>query len=78
MNVFEDTSDNPPFEGPEKLLEAWFASSDDAANVKGNGLRKIPRSVWEDMLDLVRCKVLSVIQGEEVDAYLLRCCASRV
>jgi len=66
-----------PFEGPEKLLEVWFAPS--AASVQDThpskdgrvGLRKIPRSVWEDMLDIVKCKVLSVAEGDQVDAYLL-------
>ena len=69
---------SPPFEGPEKLLEVWFAPS--AASVQDtpspedgrSGLRKIPRSVWEDMLDIVKCKVLSVIEGDQTDAYLLR------
>ncbi|KAI9463764.1 S-adenosylmethionine decarboxylase [Boletus coccyginus] len=68
---------SPPFEGPEKLLEVWFAPS--AASVQDtpspedgrSGLRKIPRSVWEDMLDIVKCKVLSVIEGDQTDAYLL-------
>lgn len=59
---------NPPFEGPEKLLEIWF--SPPAAG--GLGLRSVPREKWEEMLDIVRCKVLSVIQGIELDAYLLR------
>lgn len=36
------------------------------------GLRKVKREVWEDMLKVVKCQVLSVIEGEEVDAYLLR------
>ncbi|KAG8213847.1 S-adenosylmethionine decarboxylase [Butyriboletus roseoflavus] len=66
-----------PFEGPEKLLEVWFAPS--AASVQHAhsqkdtrlGLRKIPRCVWEDMLDIVKCKVLSVIEGDQTDAYLL-------
>ncbi|KAG6369666.1 S-adenosylmethionine decarboxylase [Boletus reticuloceps] len=65
-----------PFEGPEKLLEVWFAPS--AASVHSThspdgrvGLRKIPRRVWEDMLDIVKCKVLSVIEGDQTDAYLL-------
>lgn len=67
-----------PFEGPEKLLEVWFAPSaasvQDAHSPKDTraGLRKIPRSVWEDMLDIVKCKVLSFIEGEQTDAYLLR------
>ncbi|KAF8554717.1 S-adenosylmethionine decarboxylase [Imleria badia] len=66
-----------PFEGPEKLLEVWFAPSaasvPDALSPKDGrvGLRKIPRHVWEDMLDIVKCKVLSVIEGDQTDAYLL-------
>lgn len=93
-----DTSPGP-FEGPEKLLEVWFAPSADAlggharpahtgkANGDGSvefregtstsgeafrGLRAVPRAVWEEMLDIVKCKVLSVVEGEELDAYLLR------
>ena len=71
-----------PFEGAEKLLEIWFAPSatalqdphsPDGARV---GLRKIPRHVWEDMLGIVKCKVLSVIEGDQTDAYLLRCVRS--
>lgn len=96
-----------PFEGPEKLLEVWFApspeelplsqghdagngagSSSSATTVNGSGrayrgpspgvqgewkgLRRVPREVWEEMLDIVKCKVLSVVEGEEIDAYLLR------
>lgn len=68
-----------PFEGPEKLLEIWFAESADVFETSGDaqdgrkGLRLVPRSVWEEMLDIVKCKVLSVIEGRETDAYLLRC-----
>ncbi|KAB5595175.1 S-adenosylmethionine decarboxylase proenzyme [Ceratobasidium theobromae] len=75
-----DTTDSlnvSPFEGPEKLLEIWFAESADAVETIGTeqdgrkGLRLVPRQVWEDMLDIVKCKVLSVIEGRETDAYLL-------
>ncbi|KAJ7782993.1 S-adenosylmethionine decarboxylase [Mycena metata] len=63
-----------PFEGPEKLLEIWFAPSpahlDDAASPRC-GLRKVESAVWEEMLDIVKCKVLSVVHGDEMDAYLL-------
>ncbi|KAI8611870.1 S-adenosylmethionine decarboxylase, partial [Chytriomyces sp. MP71] len=38
---------------------------------KRTGLRTIPRPVWEEMLDIVQCKVLSVINNEHADAYLL-------
>ncbi|GAA5962735.1 hypothetical protein JCM3765_006185 [Sporobolomyces pararoseus] len=83
VTVFDDASPGP-FEGPEKLLELWFAPSvQDVVNrglpLKGGrkgkerwtGLRQVERSVWEEMLDEVQCKVLSVIEGEETDAYLL-------
>ncbi|KAK4054035.1 spermidine resistance protein [Microbotryomycetes sp. JL221] len=38
---------------------------------KMNGLRSVGKTVWDSMLDEVQCKVLSVIEGEDVDAYLL-------
>ncbi|KAF9529310.1 S-adenosylmethionine decarboxylase [Crepidotus variabilis] len=65
-----------PFEGPEKLLEIWFEPSPaDVPNINGSeaklGLRAVPRQIWEDMLDIVKCKVLNVIEGLEMDAYLL-------
>lgn len=84
------SADSFCFEGPEKLLEIWFAPSEDdlppsapiddqdgvrrRAQRDGEewkGLRQVPRDVWEDMLDLVQCKVLSFVEGEETDAYLL-------
>ena len=80
--VVEDFHDPcGPFEGPEKLLELWFAEeprdvtacrwSDPDARPGHFGLRSVPKAVWETMLDIVKCKVLSVIQGTHVDAYLL-------
>jgi S-adenosylmethionine decarboxylase len=91
-----DLASSPgPFEGPEKLLEIWFAPSSDAAcsaasshasssrlrqrsDVPGasptsnfGGLRRVPRAIWEEMLDIVKCKVLSTVEGEDLDAYLL-------
>ncbi|TIA78403.1 hypothetical protein E3P98_03855 [Wallemia ichthyophaga] len=57
-----------PFEGPEKLLEIWF----DCGAFRGDGgLRKVSRSEWENMLQLVNCQILSVIIGDSIDAYLL-------
>jgi S-adenosylmethionine decarboxylase len=66
-----------PFEGPEKLLEIWFAPTPcDEGGRDGVerhvGLRTVDRRVWEDMLDVVKCKVLSVVIGQDMDAYLLR------
>ncbi|BCR90970.1 adenosylmethionine decarboxylase SPE2 [Aspergillus chevalieri] len=60
------------FEGPEKLLEVWFAPS---ANQLGSampaGLKAVPEEIWKDMLDLVNCQVLSIVASDDVDAYLL-------
>lgn len=77
LHLQVDAQASAPFEGPEKLLEIWFAPS--AAHVPHIGgpdgkvgLRAIPRQIWEDMLQIVKCKVLSVIEGTEIDAYLLR------
>ncbi|KAL6722277.1 spermidine resistance protein [Lecanora helva] len=61
------------FEGPEKLLEVWFSASSTylpSPTVQG-GLKVVPSEVWKDMLDLVNCKILSVVESENVDAYLL-------
>ncbi|KAK9383573.1 S-adenosylmethionine decarboxylase [Kockiozyma suomiensis] len=61
------------FEGPEKLLEVWFAPDRFRlpSTMARDGLKSVKRPLWEDMLDYVHCKVLSVIGTEEVDAYLL-------
>ena len=83
MSHDEEPPANGPFEGPEKLLEIWFAPSAadchdaPAPGIPGPdggkfGLRKVPRAVWEEMLDIVKCKILSVVEGMEMDAYLLR------
>ena len=77
MEVADVFASSAPFEGPEKLLEIWFAPSPadvpDASSITGkHGLRRIRRSVWEDMLAIVKCKILSVVEGSETDAYLLR------
>lgn len=76
-DIADDYQASAPFEGPEKLLEIWFAPSaayvpalDNACEHK-TGLRTVSRQTWEDMLDIVKCKVLSVIEGTEMDAYLL-------
>ncbi|KAL8855591.1 MAG: hypothetical protein Q9178_007783 [Gyalolechia marmorata] len=68
-----DLDSTNSFEGPEKLLEVWFSASPQSlpeASAAG-GLKVVPPNVWKDMLDLVNCKVLSIVESEEVDAYLL-------
>ena len=64
-----DESFSGGFEGPEKLLEMWFAEN--PAEI-GLGLKEISREDWDHMLRKVGCKVLSVIKSAAVDAYLLR------
>ncbi|KAF2153208.1 S-adenosylmethionine decarboxylase [Myriangium duriaei CBS 260.36] len=61
------------FEGPEKLLEVWFSPSANALPVTAqpNGLKAVSGETWKEMLDLVNCQVLSTIESEHVDAYLL-------
>lgn len=70
----DETDPQGPFEGPEKLLELWFGDSQ--SDVSGQGLMAVESSVWEEMLDIVKCKVLSTIRGTDADAYLLRCVSS--
>jgi S-adenosylmethionine decarboxylase len=63
------------FEGPEKLIEIWFAppvKSDQEVPSVPDLRRQVDRQTWEAMLDIVRCKILSVISNEHADAYLLR------
>ncbi|GIZ47332.1 hypothetical protein CKM354_001042700 [Cercospora kikuchii] len=68
-----DLDSSNAFEGPEKLLEVWFTESDKALppSAVPNGLKAVSQDTWKEMLDLVNCKVLSVIESGNVDAYLL-------
>lgn len=38
---------------------------------KKEGLRLVKQEVWEEMLNIVQCRVLSTLQNENADAYLL-------
>lgn len=68
-----DLDSTNAFEGPEKLLEVWFAPSPDALPITAaeNGLQSVSAATWKGMLDLVHCEVLSVAEAEDLDAYLL-------
>ncbi|OJJ48490.1 hypothetical protein ASPZODRAFT_61905 [Penicilliopsis zonata CBS 506.65] len=67
-----DLDSSNAFEGPEKLLEVWFAPSAEALGpAQPAGLKAVPEEIWKDMLDLVNCKVLSIVSSEDLDAYLL-------
>lgn len=68
-----DLDSTHAFEGPEKLLEIWFSPNKNALPLSAahDGLRSVPRTQWEEMLDIVKCKVLSTVSSSEMDAYLL-------
>lgn len=68
-----DLDSSNAFEGPEKLLEVWFTPSPELLppSVSPEGLKCVSKERWEQMLDIVKCKVLSVLKNEHVDAYLL-------
>lgn len=72
-DVVADLDSSNAFEGPEKLLEVWFAPSADAlpAGAAPLGLKAVSKDTWVTMLDMVHCKILSVLESESVDAYLL-------
>ncbi|KAI4194547.1 MAG: hypothetical protein LQ350_007707 [Teloschistes chrysophthalmus] len=68
-----DLDSTNSFEGPEKLLEVLFSASPSSlpeTSIPG-GLKGVPSEEWKEMLDLVNCKVLSIVESEDVDAYLL-------
>ncbi|PYH36940.1 adenosylmethionine decarboxylase SPE2 [Aspergillus neoniger CBS 115656] len=68
----QDLDSTNAFEGPEKLLEVWFApSAQELGSAGPTGLKAVPEEIWKDMLDLVNCQVLSIVSSEDVDAYLL-------
>ncbi|KAK1979776.1 adenosylmethionine decarboxylase [Colletotrichum cereale] len=72
-DVAADLDSSNAFEGPEKLLEVWFAPGPDSlpAGAQPNGLKAVSADTWVTMLDMVNCKILSVLESESVDAYLL-------
>ncbi|AMD18704.1 HBL198Wp [Eremothecium sinecaudum] len=58
------------FEGPEKLLEIWFYPNE-ASIPNKKSLRSISLDDWSEMLDLMKCKVLSIKKTAKMDAFLL-------
>ena len=51
----------------------WFAPSPTSLppGASPNGLKAVPAKTWEGMLDMVNCQILSVLESDTVDAYLL-------
>lgn len=71
--VTADLDSTNAFEGPEKLLEVWFSADENdlPSSASPLGLKAVSQTSWKEMLDLVNCQVLSVIESRNVDAYLL-------
>lgn len=63
----EPTAALTGFEGPEKRLEIDFKHNTGSVN----GLRDIPQSTWQEMLDYAKCTIISHSQNEYFDAYVL-------
>lgn len=61
--VNHDVEIDGAFEGPEKLLRVRFVGQ--------GSLLRIERSRWEAMLERVKCKILSIVLGPEIEAYVL-------
>jgi len=60
------------FEGVEKLLEVWFTR--DCKEIHDEGtldLRRIPRREIENMLEIVKCEVISSMSNDYLDSYVL-------
>lgn len=55
------------FEGPEKRIEIDFKHSTDSFN----GLRDIPQSTWQEMLDFAKCTIISAASNEHFDSFVL-------
>lgn len=72
-DVAADLDSTNAFEGPEKLLEVWFAPGAGSLppGARPDGLKSVPAETWVGMLDMVNCKILSVLKSDAVDAYLL-------
>jgi len=65
-NRIVELCDIPPFEGPEKKIEVDFILSD-----VYEGLRKIPIEDWKILLAEINCTILSKIENQFCDAYIL-------
>jgi len=53
------------YEGPEKTLEVAFSSG------SGAGLHAVPMATWESVLAMAKCRILSVMHGKNVMAFVL-------
>lgn len=66
-----DSNDVGFFEGAEKLLEIWFEGNEDGNNDGKADLRLIPRCELDALLKLINAEIISFVQNEEIDSYIL-------
>lgn len=59
------------FEGPEKLLEIWFYPKKTEVPHAERSLRSIDHSKWKELLELVKCEILSTFSTDDMDCFLL-------
>ncbi|CAG7675280.1 unnamed protein product [Allacma fusca] len=60
------------FEGVEKLLELWFMRSSPEIHDYGSlDLRRIPKAEIVNMLEIVKCEVISTMSNDYLDSYVL-------
>ncbi|KAI8897073.1 S-adenosylmethionine decarboxylase [Globomyces pollinis-pini] len=71
-NLDDESSDLSDCEKPlHPYTSNSFTDSEGQFKYKRSGLRTVNPAVWEDMLKIVQCQVLSTAKNEFVDAYLL-------
>jgi hypothetical protein len=56
------------FEGAEKKIEVEFKQ---AGAFSDEGLRLIPQEKWQEILDVIKCQVVSKTSNEHFDSYVL-------
>jgi len=66
-NRIVELDDIPGFEGPEKKIEVDFILSHQVPE----GLRKISQDDWKILLQEINCSILSKIENQFCDAYIL-------
>ncbi|KAJ3139077.1 spermidine resistance protein [Physocladia obscura] len=72
LSMFRSSTPTEIDEKPKSRFSSASSSTSTAPrSTVGTGLRSVPRYVWEEMLDIVKCKVLSTIHNDFADAYLL-------
>ncbi|KAL7749037.1 spermidine resistance protein [Sorochytrium milnesiophthora] len=67
----DDNDDDINYDDDATDTGAVIEKPTSSASPFQEGLRKVERKTWQDMLDLVKCQILSVASNEYMDAYLL-------